>query len=327
MAYCDFVVKYDPKTEAPEDLTKKILYTLFYKRIANKKPTICFIGGDSGEGKSWGCLTLQETLLSFWGLKLKDYLNSINVYTPLQYPTKFRKLINDKKLKKVHIIAMHEARDIVRAKKWYSFLNQAIGDINAQSRSVKRMVIFIISQFIRDISTDIRYTLNYYCKVSRPLGKKPRLYINIMWKDDRDLEKPKLRKRKLSGYIITPDGRYRRIVPQYLVLNKPSKEVITEFEKRDRESKSKIIEKKMDKLIKEMSQDLEDSNNKINAMVEHYSKNTHNLTLIGKRRGKKWYLNKEFKKLHDLTDGETKEFQEKLIKKLKEEGVLDNESK
>lgn len=322
MAFCDFVVKYDPTTETKEALTKKIIYTLFYKRIKGKKPVVCFIGGDSGEGKSWACLKLQEVILSYWNITLDQYLNYINVYSPLQYPYKIDALLNDAELKDIHIIAMHEARDLVRAKKWYSFLNEAIGDINTQSRSVKRMVIFIISQFIRDISTDIRYSLTYYCKATRPIGKKTRLYINVIWKDDHDLEKPKLRKRKISGYLVDNEGRYRRYVPKYLILDKPSDIVIKEFERQDREAKATILKKKISKLMEEMKKDIGEESAKVLAMVEYYSKNTETLNTIGKRKGKYWYLNADFKKMHGLSEDETKDFQKALNIKLTELKII-----
>lgn len=327
MAFCDFVVKYDPEKDRPIDVTKRILYTLFIKRVKNKKPTVTFIGGDSGEGKSYSNLVLQNILLGIQGIPFKENMNIINVYTPLEYPQKLNKLLFDKEYKKVNIICMHEAREIIKSKQWHSFLNQAVGDINAMSRSVKRLCIFITSQFIRDISTDIRYTLNYYITVKRPLRRKARLYLNVMWKDDRDLEKPKLRKRRISGYLVYPDGRYRRYVPQYLELTKPPKEICEAFETCDREAKVNIIRRKIDKMIKEMEIDLEVGNKKVEAAVDFYASNPESLKLIGKRRGKGWKLLPKVKEMHDLTPSEAKEFESMLNDRLKKVGVIEDDEK
>lgn len=321
--YFDFKVKYDPETDQPEDLTKRVLYSLIIRRIKARKPVVMFLSGDSGEGKSFSALRLQELLLEMQGgLSLNDYLNHINVYTPLQYPKKIDALLFDKDLKKINILCVHEARELIKAKKWHTFLSQAISDVNAMSRSVKRLCFIIISQFIRDITTDVRYTLNYYVKVSRPIGKRARLYISIMWKDDRDLEKPKLRRRRLRGYIIDNKGRQRIYEPEYLELSKPDKDVITEFEKQDFEAKAKIIRHKVDKLIQEMSVELEVENRKVDAMLTWYIDNKEHLNTIAKRYKGKWKLKPEVKIMHDLTDIEAKEFQDKLNQKLKDEGMI-----
>lgn len=320
--YFDFAVNYDPEKDSEEDLTKRILYSLIIKRIKAKKPTVIFIGGDSGEGKSYSALRFQELLLELQGLEAKKHLESINVFTPLEYPKKIDSLLFDKDLKKVNIICMHEAREIVKAKAWHSFLNQAVADVNAMSRSVKRLCFIIISQFIRDISTDIRYTLNYYVTVHRPIGSKARLSINIMWKDDSDLERPKLRKRPIKGYLRYPNGKYRVFQPTYLELSKPSKDITEIFEKKDFEAKAKVIRRKVEQLINDMSQDLHLESKKVDAMVEWYMKNQDNLNLIGKRYRGKWKVRAEVKLMHDLTDTEVIEFQDKLNKKMKERGMI-----
>lgn len=317
MAFCDFVIQYDPAKDNPTTITKKILYSVVIKRLKAKKPTVIFIGGDSGEGKTLTAARLQEVLLEVQGIDYKEYLDVMNVFTPLEYPTKLDNLLFNKDYKKINIIAIHEAREVVKAKLWYSFLNQSVSDINAMSRSVKRLVIIILSQFIRDIDTSVRYTLNYYCVVRRPKGKAARLYINVLWKDDRDLEKPKLRKRKLSGYLVYPNGKYKRYVPQYVELKKPSQDVIDIIETKDREAKIGIIRKKIDKLINEMQIDIGIQNKKIEVMLNWYVQHPETLNKIGRQLRGKWKLRPETKDLHDLTQGEALDFEAKLNEKLK----------
>ncbi len=325
MAFCDFVVKYDPEKDKPLDITKRILYSVVIKRLKAHKPVVMFVGGDSGEGKSITCLRLQQLLLEIQGLDIRDHMDDINVYIPIEYPEKLRRLLFDKSLKKVNIICTHEAREIVKAKLWYDFLNRSIADINAMSRSVKRLCNMVVSQFIRDISPDIRYTLTYYCVVRRPKNKPARLYINVLWKDDRDLEKPKLRRRKLSGYLVYPNGRYRRYIPQYFEMTKPPKDLVAIFEKRDYEAKAGIIKGKIDKLIQEMKADMGVKNNKIELMVDWYVKHQDNLNVIGRKIRDKWIVKPEVKKMHDLTVDEAKEFQSELNKRIIETNKVKNE--
>lgn len=321
MAYCDFVVKYDPKKDTLRDISRRIIYSVFIGRVRNNKPCVIFLGGESGDGKSFTGLTLQSEMMLAQGVDPKKYVSAMNIYTPLQYPEKINALLFDKELKKVNVLCVHEAREVVKAKLWASFLTQSIADVNAMSRSIKRLVIIIISQFIRDITTDMRYTLNYYCKVIRPKGRKARLYINVLWKDDSDLEKPKLRKRKLSGYLVYPNGVYKRYVPQYIELNKPDPEIVAQFEKDDYDSKAGIIKKKLSKLIKEMQADIGEQSNKVASMVEWYSTRSENIDLIGKRYKGKLRVSKDFKDLHDMTVVEVKEFETKINEALIKKGI------
>lgn len=325
MAFCDFVIQYNPEKDTDEDIAKKIIYSIWVKRVKANKPNVIFISGDSGEGKSFAALRVQELLCSISGLAAKDYIQAMNVYTPLEYPKKLDALLFNKSLKKVNILTVHEARELVKSKKWHTFINQAIGDVNAMSRSIKRLHFIIVSQFIRDISSDIRYTLNYYCKVSRPKGKRARLYINVMWKDDRDVEKPRLRKRRLSGYLIYPNGKRRQFMPKYLELSKPSPETVKEFEKKDREAKEDIIKRKMTKIVKEMEQDMDIDSGKVDAMIDYYSTHTDKIHTIIKKRGKKIYINKSIKKMHDLSDKDLKKFQQGLNERLIKIGFLNDE--
>lgn len=322
MAFCDFVVKYDPLTDTSEELTKRILYAVIIKRLKYNKPAVMFIGGESGEGKSFTALRLQQLLLEIQGLSLDQYIHNINVYQPIEYPQKLDKLLYDKDLKKVNIICMHEAREVVKAKNWQSFLTQAVSDVNAMSRSIKRLCVMIISQFIRDITNDIRYTLNFYCVVRRPKGKHARLYINVLWKDDKDLEKPKLRKRKLQGYLLMPNGSRRRFMPEYLELKQPKKEIVEAFETADREAKTLIIRSKLNKLVSEMKQELGEESTKINSMVEFYTTHQESLQLIGKQYKKGWRLRPEVRSMHDLDPNEVKVFESKLNDKLEKLGFF-----
>jgi hypothetical protein len=317
MRRADFLVSYNSETESEEVLGRRIIRSLFYGRLKQKKPATIFLGGDSGEGKSYAVLKIEEALLEGDGsdLKLEDYINAINVYTPLEYPTKLKEILWSDKYKPIHIIAVHEAREIVKAKLWQSFITQAISDVNAMSRSVKRLVTIIVSQFIRDITNDMRYTLNFYITADRPRGEHTRLYISVLYKDDRDIEKPRLRKRKIFGYIKDlKTGRKIKYSPRYISVGLPSKEVRHAFDKADREAKEEIIKRKLNRVIKEIELDMGVGDNKVLEMVKHYSENPENLYLIGKSFKGKFRVNEDFKKVHDITPDEVKQFQDLLSK-------------
>jgi hypothetical protein len=313
MRRADFLVSYNPETESESVLGERIIQSLFYGRLKQKKPATIFLGGDSGEGKSYAVLKVQEALLKADGLVLSDWVDKINVYTPLEYPTKLREILWNKDLKPIHVIAVHEAREIVKAKLWQSFITQAISDVNAMSRSVKRLVTIIVSQFIRDITNDMRYTLNFYIIADRPRGEHTRLYVHVLYKDDRDLEKPKLRKRKIFGYI-RKGSKLIPYSPRYIIVGLPDKSVRDAFDKADRDAKEDIIKRKLERVIKEIELDMGVGESKILEMVKHYAEHPENLYLIGKQTRGKFKVNESFKSMHNITPNEVKQFQELLSK-------------
>lgn len=323
MAFVDFIVKYNPKTDTQEDLAKKIMEHVILYRLKYKKPAVIYVSGDSGEGKSYTALYLQSLLLSIQGLDIREQLENVNVFYPIEYPKKLDNLLHSKELKKVNIICLHEAREIVKARLWHSFLNQSISDINAMSRSVKRLVTIVISQFIRDIDTSVRYTLNFYCKVRRPMSQsgKARLQIYVLWKDDRDLEKPKLRKRRLSGYIQYPSGIRRRFTPKFFEVSRVDKDIAARFEELDKKSKSDIIKRKVSALIQEMEKDIDTKDTKVNVMIDWYMDHIDNLKYIGVMKYRKFKVNEDIDKMHGLTKYERDLFQKKLNERLKEKGI------
>lgn len=324
--YPDFIIKYDPQVDTTLTLSEKVLNALILRPLKYRKPRIIFIGGDSGEGKSIAALRIQQILLGIEGLDLKDYVNDINIYQPLEYPAKIDRLLNDKSLKKIKIVCFHEAREIVKAKNWAGFLAQAVADVNAMSRAVKRLCTIIISQFIRDITTDVRYTLNYYCTAWRPLGGHTRLTIYKMWKDDKDLEKPRLRKMRIKGILVYPNGRHRVYMPKYLEITMPDKEIVKIFEEQDKEAKTKIIRAKLNKLIKDMKAEMDLETDKVGAMVEWYVKHPDQLELIGHYVRGKYKLKAEVMSMHDLNKDEMLQFSRELTEKLKSLGLFSGQA-
>lgn len=322
MPHADFIINFDPEKDTENELVERIIYALFISRVRAKKPCIVFMGGDSGEGKSISVLTLMMIMMKLQNIHHPDWLSVCNIHTPLQYPTKIKKLLFDPEYKKLNMVAIHEARNVVKAKQWNTFLTQSIADVNAMSRSVKRMVTFVVSQFIKDIASDIRYTINYYIIAERPKGRMTRLKIFIIWKDDRDLEKPKLRKRRIHGYLRLPDGRLRKYKPLYIELDLPSKEIVEAFDNEDTEAKGLIIKNKLDKILKEIKADIGQPGERVEAIVNYYIEHLDQLSIIGKQSRGKWKLKGQISSMYDFNDLELRIFEEKLNKNLKEKGLF-----
>lgn len=310
--FTDYAVRYDPKIDTDEDLTKKILYSIILRPLQFKKPRVIGVFADSGEGKSLSVLRVEELLLDLLGLKIDDYLEVMNVCNPIEYAEKMHKLLYEKEYKKCNIIALHESRTIVKAKLWQNFMTQAVADVNAMSRSLKRLCFFVVSQFVGDITKDVRLTLNQYWKVTRPIGKNARVQIFMVWKDDRDLESPRLRKRRLQGFLVMPNGRYVRHIPKYLELKMPRAELVKRFDAMDTASKSKIIKSKLERITKEIELDQQQGNSKVDALFNWYMEHKSELMIVSKRIRNKWRTNSDFRIKHDLTNEDTRYFEERI---------------
>jgi hypothetical protein len=310
--YIDFCVKYDPQVDTKEDVTKRIFYAMYIKRMKGKKPATTGMFGDSGEGKSETAIAICDMLLKMQGIDIMEVFNDINICTPLEYPQKMDLILRDKRLKDVNVAIMHEARDIIKAVNWRNFLSQAVADTNAQARSIKRIAFIIVSQFIKDITREMRYTISYYMKVYRPIGKKVQLTWYVLYKDDKDIEVPTLRKRRLRGYLQYPNGRKRLIIPKYIEITRPRKELVEMFEKIDRESKGEIIKKRLEKLVLQMKLEMQVENIKVDTMVKYYGDHQETLHLIGTWGKKGFKVKDEIKLMHDISTTEKAEFEKKL---------------
>ena len=321
----DFVITYDPKTDPMGTVGQKVLYHVIVRRLKGKKPAVLFIGGKSGEGKSYTALKLAELLLGMQGLDIAEYLDDVNVYTPAEYPVKLKAILHDKRLKKVNVLIVHEGRTLVSSKSWQSFTTQAIAHVNAMSRSIKRICFIIISQSIRDITVDIRHTIDFYCQAQRPIGRHVRLRINVMYMDERDLDNIKLRMRRLRGFMKNAEtGRSRLLVPSFFEVTRPDKTIADLFDAADTKAKGSIIEKKMHKLIEAIRQETGEDDPKVSLMIDYYMKNPDNLRLIGKRWRGKWKLKKEAALMHSLSEPEIKEFQNGLNDRFKQMELIDD---
>lgn len=302
------------------NITNRIIKQLFYTPIKKNFPCVIFIQGKSGHGKSWTALKLQEILLSFDGLDLKDFVEDINISIPLEYPEKLNKILHDKELKKVRIICVHEARLVVNAKQWQDFVTQSIAHVNALSRAVKPLIFMVVSQNIRDVTTDIRYTIDYIVENYRPVHGDAQFKLFKMFTDNRDLEHPILRKRPVMG-LVKKNRRWRLHKPQKFIVKKPDKETRERFEKADREAKIKIIKNMMDKLMLDLTKNLDTENKKVGVMVEWYTKHPEQIPLIGKRSKRGFRLHGNVSEMHELTSEEKKLFEKTLNEKI-EQGFI-----
>lgn len=332
----DFTVPLNKGSTTKNHLGKLILYSQTIRRIKANKPCIIGLFGGSGEGKSTAAIRLQQELCQLQGLDFKKYMSSMNVYVPFEFPDKMKKLLFDKELKKCNIIAIHEARDVVNAKDWNSFITKAIAKINTQSRSIKPMIIIIISQYITDLTRDIRRSLTDYITAERGLKSQGFIRWRKTFTDERDPEKPKLRTRKLKGFtfeiINDKPKNYQLFYPDRIYIGLPEKEIIDIFEKEDLAAKMDIIERDLDKVMSQLKKKhgIEETG-KIDAMAQYYLQSNDRLSTVGKYYRKRFKLKDSFRVMHELTDSEEQRFIHKIEEniekrqKITEDDFLDEE--
>ncbi len=285
--------------------------------IASGKNVFVLVTGRSREGKSATVATIIEELMSRQGLKLKDYVHDIFIYTPFEYQPKMQALLDDKRLKDIHFAVLDDARFTVSSKNWHSVINRSIADISSISGRKKPIVFFICTQFLSDIDKDMRRFLNYWGSVYRPLHKPAQLKLFAFWTDERDPENVKLRKRAFKG-IVVDKGRYVPHVPTQFIFHMPSKETWAIYDEASFKAKSKLLQSRFDKLMTKLQKDA-GLDNRVDRMIEFYSQPDYYEHIMSHftYKYKKLKLKPKSFDILKLNKIEAKEFTEKLAEKLR----------
>lgn len=323
--FLDFIIDYD---EDPETMGIQILQNITVNRLEAHKPCILFLSGDSGEGKSYAGLKILDIVNKYYDIDTLETLDDSVMYLPTEYLTKLDNCLfwKDNKrpdLKNLRVLMIDEAREVVKARLWQSFLNQAIADCSAMSRSVKEIVLIVVSQFIKDIDSAVRYTLNFYAECQRPLTGSTQLKLERVWKNTYDLERPRLCKRPLVGYL-DHGNRRSKFYPQFEV-HMPPKEIYKRYDHNTFQAKSRILRKKIEETLKRLNKEIGHEFDKVQDLVTYYVDHPEQIKVIRDPKYKKFRLRKNFRDIHDITHIEAVEFEKQLLEKLAEKGMIRKE--
>lgn len=301
--------------DTPESIAEKIFSQVILRPIKNNKPYIIVMTGKSGEGKSWSALKIQDILYHALGLDFLNYLRICVVMSPKDYAEKLTLLLNDKEYKKAFSIHLDEARIIVGAETWNSFVNHSIAHVNAMSRAVKPLVIIIITQSLRDIDNNTRSTVNMQIKVRRLGSDSPVLVPYAFWVDDHNVDKPVLRRKRLFGIVRYPSGDKIRLLPKFK-FRPPRKELIDIYETMMLECKTSYIDARMKRLLDRINKDMnKNSTDRIEGIVATLFKYPDELQAWGSWRGKKYVFNPEFAAHLNLDTSQVKDLEKRMMKK------------
>lgn len=297
-------------------ISNSILKSLTIRRLKADKPSVILVTGDSGEGKSATALRVATDVLAMQEINIRDYLNDVIVYNPFEFAEKVDAILTSERLKKVNVIILDEARGIVKASNWNSFINQAISDINAVSRGVKPLVIIIVSQDVGDIDRSTRKTIKYEFICSRPLESKVRIHPVVYYKyrPRGSVEKIELRYRSLKIQVRGEIENYE-INPPILVVNKVDSDIWNLYKSEEAIRKTKLIRNRTSKLInklkKERSGEESRVDNVYNILVED-SEKLGELTVF--KRGKT-RINEDALEFNDWSKSEMRELEKRLNQK------------
>jgi hypothetical protein len=315
MGVTDFIVQYD---QDAKKMGEEVIRHLTVNRLQYNKPVIILLTGDSGDGKSFTALKIMKIINDYYGVETLPNLDNQIVYTPLEYTKKMDAILHDTDKKKLKCLIIDEAREIVSSKLWYSFINRAIADVNALHRTIKPLVLIVVVQFIKDIDVSTRRTVNYYFKCARPLNMNVNLYPFKLWKDDRNLESPRIRKRSLRGYY-RKDHRQIPLRLKKFTITMPPKDIATAYDKINKERKSAIIRRKLDSLVEQMEKELGMDEDRVGKLIEFYMKDERKRKGIIEYTYHKVRLAKDFKELHGLTRNDIADFKRRIKPLLEEE--------
>jgi len=313
----DYWVNY---CEDEKELAHRQIEYAFLERNRSGKNTFVAHTGKSREGKSSMTLSEIEFMLKMHDIYLEDNLELINkmfVYTPFEYPDKLDALLNDKELKKVHFITIDDARFVINAKRWQTFLNQAIADVSSIAGRIKPLTVFINTQFLKDIDYDFRLALDFWGSAYRSLHGKAEMRYFRFWLDERDPEKLRMRKRTMRG-IVVKDNKRIMYEPEKYVFNMPTKKVWDFYDQQSYEAKGKLVRKKLDDLMKEMRKE-SGLDNRLEQMIEYYSKpqNYDGLMMLFEYKYRKAKLKKDAHDILGLSKQEGQEFANRIAERLR----------
>lgn len=314
MANWRFLVKY---TGDIFDTSGQILHKLIVNRTKKNKPCVICIVGKSGEGKSNVGLYIADETYKREGIDFVNYVKETVIMSALDFGPKTKDILRSKDLKKAFILIIDEAKATVNSQDWATAVNRTIAMVNSLSRAIKPMAIIIISQSLKDVDRATRDTIDYYIKVQRgDEGASAKIYE--FWVDDRDLDRPKTKKRIVSGLIENEKGEVQPFQLNKIVFGKVRKDVWDKYNSIMYEAKDKLIEAEFENLDRHLQTKY--GNKEIERVIniaDYLQNNPDRINEYGKTVRKTWRLNNEFKLHFNLSDLQVRELEKNLTGYLK----------
>ena len=315
-----FRLKWENKEERElEHNTHNIFYHIMRRPVSSNMPIVVIVSGKSGRGKSETTITVINEILKRDGIDFSEYLKDILVANPFDYMNVLDGLLYDKRLKKINIIWLDEARMLISAEKWNEFINRAIAHMTALSRQIKPLVIFIVTQSLMDVQKNMRPLIDYEIKCSRVPFKPVEAKIREYYIDDRDPEKIRLRWKYPRGFFI--EGKeLRSFIFKEVEFKRAPKELLAIYDPIITERKSEFLKKIMTQTIEKIKSDLGSLDfSRVNSINEHLTNSPDQFYYWTIKKGKNFSLKKDFGTFFNLDRMQVRELQRLINEKQEKE--------
>lgn len=302
-----------------EQLQTDIFDQLINNPLDNDMPIVVLGTGKSGRGKSRGVQQIIDELFKNKGIDYAPFVKKITVMTPLEYAEKLKAILNEKELKKIDKIILDEARTIVGTSNWNTFINQAISHVNATSRAIKPIALFVITQNLKDIDPATRRIVDLWLKFDRGNGTKPTITPYVLYFDDKNPENPVLRRRRLKGTVIDENGLATTVFPVFH-LNRVREEVDAPYRELMLSAKQDYLDNLIDRLISKIKKEVGETQTKqVEALEKHFLENPEQLREWAEFKKGKWKLKKSSREGLNINAKEAVLLEEKLVNAFKEQ--------
>lgn len=297
-----------------------VLNHLFIRRIKAGIPVFIAIVGRSSSGKSAFSILMQDILYKVRGLDYMDYVEDTILIQPSQYSKKVKEILDkkNKKMKKAFTLQTDEAKFLINSESWASFRNKAIRTITATSRAIKPLLFLVIAQLMRDIDKPTRMSLDYYFEIKRVPGQPPKVTPYVLYEDTDDIEKVKVKKRRLQVVVVYPNGARRKVLPIFRP-RMPRPELYGKYNAFEVKAKQEEIFKLLDDLDKDIEKLSGDYSAKVKEFAQHLIDNPAELEKLGEFKRGKWRMTKDSMTKYNYTRNQFQMIEEIIHKKFSED--------
>lgn len=313
-----------------EALFVVIIIQLFLKKIKAGMPIFIALVGKSSSGKSFFGMLIQDILYRAIGEDYVTHLKRSMLLKPDKIVPQVKEILDGKidNSKKTFTLQTDEAKFIIGSQHWNSFRNKAIRTITATSRSIKPMIFIVVAQLMRDIDKSTRLSLDYYFEIKRSPQGRPTIVPFVLYEDTSDLEKVKVKKRRLRIGIQHKNGSVSEVLPVFRP-EMPRKEVIDAYKSFEVGTKKEEIFKLLDELDKDAKKISGDYESEIKDFANYLLENPAELEKLGRYKNGKWVVSKDTQIKYNYTANQFKQIEKFISEKAQDynddKEVLENE--
>ena len=319
----DFQVKWQGNVE---DTTEEIFRHLLLKPLNAGMPITIALIGKSRVGKSVFGLALQDIVYKADGVDFLNILEHVVLIKPIHYASKVKSILKGDSLetKQARTLQMDEAKFLINSDEWQSLRSKTIRTVAATSATIKPILFIIVAQMLGDIDSKTRRTIDYLFTIKRSPGQKPKVVPYLFYEKIDDLDRVKIKPRRITGLVEYPNGKFVSYTPTFRPAL-PRQELLDKYHSFEAPDKKEEIFTLLDDIEKEANKLSGQDKIKLKEFAEYLVKNPdklHEAGILNKKGVWKFsknasgiynYSSKEFKDIEEFVE---KSFEDKKFKEL-----------